>query len=102
MTRYRLGLSLGAVADLERLQDFVLDGDGPLARDFLEFAIDPLNVLTHQPGIGRPFPNGSRELTIEHGRSAYLALYQRDRTHHVVLVARIRHQREAGYTDEDI
>ena len=101
MKRLRLSLSEGAIEDLERLQDLLLDSDEPLAADFLAFVVDALDVLTHQPGVGRRFPDGIRELIIERGRSGYLAHYWIDRTCNLVHIARIRHQREAGYTEEE-
>lgn len=102
MKRYRLSLSKPAIADMERLQDFLRTAGDPQADELLEFVIDALDVLTHQPAIGRPFPDGTRELIIERGRSGYLALYRVNRAHSVVQIARIRHQRESGYTEFDI
>lgn len=57
-------------------------------------------MLTHQLGIGRPVEGGLRELTISRRRSSYLARYEFDEDRDMVLVARIRHQRESGYQDE--
>ena len=58
MTHYALRLSASALADLERLQDFLRTVGDPLEADLLDFVIDALNVLTHQPGIGRPIEPG--------------------------------------------
>ena len=102
MKRFRLSLSKGAIEDLERLQDFLLDTNDPLSADFLAFVVDALDVLTHLPGISRPFPDGTRELIIERGRSGYLAHYWIDRAYDVVRIARIRHQRESGYNEREI
>ena len=100
MTHYALRLSASALADLERLQDFLRTVGDPLGADLLGVVIDALNVLTHQPGIGRPVAGGQRELIISQGASGYLARYRLDRLRSVVLVARIRHQRESGYPPE--
>ena len=43
-----------------------------------------------------------RELIISRRRSADLARYAWDDALDRVMVARIRHQREAGYTDEEV
>jgi hypothetical protein len=40
-----------------------------------------------------------RELVISHGATGYLALYRFDASRNVVAIARLRHQREAGYRD---
>jgi len=102
MKRYVLSLSAAALRDLERLQDFLREAGDPLEADLLEFVTDALDVLTHQPGIGRPLPGGQRELIIGRGASGYLAQYWLDRVHSVVLVGRIRHQRESGYPPEQL
>ena len=101
MTRHRLSLSATALRDLERLQDFLREAGDPLATDLLDFVTDALDVLTHQPGIGRPVPGGQRELIISRGGSGYLAQYRLQRALNVVLVGRIRHQRESGYPPEE-
>ena len=58
--------------------------------------------MTHQPGIGRPVEGGLRELIISRKRSGYLARYEFDQARDLVLVARIRHQRESGYSEGEI
>jgi len=63
----------------------------------LVFSLDALSVLTHQLGIGRPVEGGMRELLVLRSCSAYLARYKLDLARDLVLIARIRHQREAGY-----
>jgi len=68
----------------------------------LDFILDALHVLTHQPGIGRPVEGGLRELIISRRRSGYLARYEFDQMRDVVLVARIRHQRESGYSEGEL
>jgi len=93
----RVFLSQAAFDDLLRLEQFLAESDDPLAGDLLEFVLDALEVLTHQPGIGRPVEGGLRELIISRRRSGYLARYEFDDGRDLVLVARIRHQRETGY-----
>jgi len=91
-----------AQADLERLEDFLWTSKDPLATELLAFLLNGLVVLTHQPGMGRPLPHGHRELIISRGRSGHLARYSFDPAHMRVIVLGIRHQREAGYTDNEI
>ncbi|MBS0495825.1 MAG: type II toxin-antitoxin system RelE/ParE family toxin [Proteobacteria bacterium] len=64
-----------AYADLVRLEEFLWQPQDPLAAELLEFVLDGLHVLTHQPGVGRPLAQGQRELIISRGRGGYLARY---------------------------
>jgi plasmid stabilization system protein ParE len=95
-------LSQAALDDLLRLEEFLVESDDPMAGALLDFILDALNVLTHQPGIGRPVEGGLRELIISRRRSGYLARYEFDQLRNLVLVARIRHQRESGYSEGEI
>ena len=92
-------LTEAAFDDLIRLEEFFLASDDPMAGDLLDFILDALQVLTHQPGIGRPVEGGLRELIILRRRSGYLARYEFDDARDLILVARIRHQRESGYSE---
>ena len=92
-------LSEAAFDDLIRLEEFLLESGDPMAGDLLDFILDALQVLTHQPGIGRPVEGGLRELIILRRRSGYLARYEFDDARDLILVARIRHQRESGYSE---
>jgi plasmid stabilization system protein ParE len=80
---------------LVRLETFLHESEDPLAGELLDFILDALQVLTHQPGIGRPVEGGLRELIISRRRSGYLARYAWDDALDRVMVARIRHQRDA-------
>jgi plasmid stabilization system protein ParE len=95
----RVFLSDAAFNDLLRLEELLADSDDSMAGELLDFILDALQVLTHQPGIGRPVEGGLRELIISRNRSGYLARYEFDDVADLVLVARIRHQRESGYTE---
>jgi len=95
-------LSQAAFDDLLRLEEFLVGSDDPMAGELLDFILDALQVLTHQPGIGRPIGGGLRELIISRRRSGYLARYEFDDVRDLVLVARIRHQRESGYSEGEL
>lgn len=97
----RVYLSEAALDDLIRLEEFLSQSDDPLTGDLLDYVLDALQVLAHQPCIGRPVSGGLRELIISRGRRGYLARYEFDELRDLVRVARIRHQREAGYSEED-
>ena len=98
----RVFLSQAAFDDLLRLEEFLAQSEDPIAGELLDFILDALHVLTHQPGIGRPVESGLRELIISRRRSGYLARYEFDQVRDLVLVARIRHQRESGYSEGEI
>jgi plasmid stabilization system protein ParE len=95
----RVFLSQAAFDDLLRLEEFLAESEDPMAGELLDFILDALHVLTHQPGIGRPVEGGLRELIISRRRSGYLARYEFDQVRDLVMVARIRHQRESGYSE---
>ena len=92
-----VGYTAGALADLERLCDFLADGDPLFGRRTIELIVSATAVLRQHPLIGRPAESGLRELVISRGKSGYLALYRYDEDRDRVLVHSIRHQREAGY-----
>jgi hypothetical protein len=45
---------------------------------------------------------GLRELIISRRRSGYLARHEFDQVRDMVMVARIRHQRESGYSEGEL
>ncbi len=87
-----------ALADLQRLTDFLLESDPHEAQKTAAVIFDALQVLEHSPDIGRKVRSGMRELVISRGRTGYLALYRFFPIQQKVLVLALRHQREAGYT----
>lgn len=91
-----------AHADLVRLEEFLWQSQDPLAAQWMDFLLDGLFVLTHQPAVGRPLSGGHRELIISRGRGGYLARYVFDAHRQRAMVLSIRHQREAGYNDNEI
>ncbi len=98
----RVFLSQAAFHDLLRLEEFLTESEDPSAGELLDFILDALHVLTHQPGIGRPVEGRLRELIISRKRSGYLARYEFDQARDLALVARIRHQRESGYAEGEM
>lgn len=88
-----------AVADLERVTDFLMQDVPADALQTVDLIAEAVQILHHHPLVGRPVENALRELVISRGRSGYLALYRIEEARDVVLVLAIRHQREAGYAD---
>ncbi len=86
-----------ALADLERLSDFLAESDPHAAVRTIDLIVDAVAILEQHPLMGRPAEADLRELVISRGKSGYLALYRYDGERDRVLVLAIRHQREAGY-----
>lgn len=91
--------SAGALTDLERLGEFLLEQAPDSAPGVLARITGAIEILADHPLIGRRTEGELRELVISRGSSGYLALYRFDVIGDVVRLLRIRHQREAGYRD---
>jgi plasmid stabilization system protein ParE len=84
--------------DLSRLYDFLEPKDRNAAIRAIKTIRQRLSLLARHPEMGRPVdeaPVGRRELVIDFGQSSYVALYQLEGEH--ILVLAIRYGREAGY-----
>lgn len=88
-----------AVADLERLVDFLAESDRALAFETLAIIQDAVTILGRHPLIGRQGEQGLREMVISRGHTGYIALYDFIEADDAVLVLAIRHQREAGFEE---
>ncbi|MDZ4255783.1 MAG: type II toxin-antitoxin system RelE/ParE family toxin [Sulfuritalea sp.] len=99
----KLSYSGQALADLERLGDFLIGTDPKAALETVGLIEEAVSLLIRHPLIGRPVEFPLRELVISRGRTGYTALYSFEEAHDAVLILAIRHQREAGYwgADED-
>lgn len=86
-----------ALADLERLSDFLLETDPQAAQDTAVLIFQALEILKQHPEIGRKVYFGQRELVISRGRTGYLALYRFLPHIDRILVLALRHKRESGY-----
>lgn len=102
---FRVRLTRGAQADLDRLFDFVLDRE--LARDGGDLALADQAIAAIRAGIATlktsPFTCRKagqspflRELIIPFGRSGYVALFEIEGAADVVISA-VRHQLEDDY-----
>lgn len=89
--------SAHALADLDRLFDFLASEDPAAASHAASVIVDAVGILARHPHIGRPVRGPLRELVISHGRSGYVALYRVSPRRDRVEVLALRHQREAGY-----
>lgn len=97
----KLSYSGRALADLERLADFLAATDPKAALETVGLIEEPIGLLVRHLLIGRPVEFPLRELVISRGRTGYVALYSFEQAQDAVLILAIRHQREAGYWGED-
>ena len=93
----RLVFAPGALRDIERLTEFLIEQDAYAAGTTARILSDGVGSLKHHPLIGREAEAGLRELVISRGRSGYVALYRFDVATDTALVLALRHQREGGY-----
>ena len=91
--------SPAALADVQRLHDFLRDKDPIMAREAVKSIRQNVLILAGQPEIGRPLddmPIEFREWLIDFGQSGYVALYRYDGVKAIILA--VRHQKEVGYS----
>jgi plasmid stabilization system protein ParE len=89
-----------ALADLERLFEFLAETDPDAAAVAVETIQDAIGILERHPLIGRLVEHDLRELVISRGGTGYLALYDFVEAIDTVLILALRSQREAGYADD--
>lgn len=91
--------SPAALADVQRLHDFLRDNDPIVAREAVKSIRKNAHISAYQPEIGRPLddmPIEFREWLIDFGQSGYVALYRYDGIKTIILA--VRHQKEVGYS----
>jgi plasmid stabilization system protein ParE len=88
--------------DLERLADFMMQTAPAAASKTVGLISEAISVLSRHPYLGRAIDDGLYELVISRGHSGYVALYAVQRMNDAVLILSIRHQREAGYSSEEL
>jgi plasmid stabilization system protein ParE len=96
----RVQVTTRALADLERLFDFLADHNPKLARERLGSVRRAFELLADHPLLGREAEDGRRELILSRGKFGYVAKYRWLPAEDTVLVLAVRHQLEAGYRDE--
>ena len=96
----RVQVTTRALADLERLFDFLADHDPKLARARIVSVRRALELLADHPLLGREAEDGRRELILSRGKFGYVAKYRWLPAEDTVLILAVRHQLEAGYKDE--
>jgi plasmid stabilization system protein ParE len=96
----RVQITTRALADLERLFDFIAVHNPKRARERMLSVRRAFELLSDHPLLGRPAEDGRRELVLSRGRYGYVAKYRWVPDDDVVLILVVRHQLEAGYKEE--
>lgn len=96
----RVEITARALADLERLFDFIAAEDAVLAGKQVLSVRRALELLADHSLLGRGAEEGRRELVLSRGRHGYIAKYRWLPAEDTVLILTVRHQREAGYAED--
>ena len=96
----RVQITVRALADLERLFDFLAERNPKLARERMLSVRRAFELLADHPSLGRQAEDGRRELILSRGRFGYVAKYRWAHAEDVILILAVRHQLEAGYKEE--
>jgi plasmid stabilization system protein ParE len=95
----RLELAPEVAEDFERILEHLTTFQVAHPEQRIGEIIEALDVLASNPLIGRPAPNGKRELVIGRRSHGYLALYRYVSEIDTIFVLGVRSQREAGYVE---
>lgn len=95
----RIELASAVAEDFDRILDHLAKHQVENSALRIQEIIEALNVLEHNPLIGRPVNNDKRELVIGRRSHGYVALYRYIVEIDTVFVLALRSQREAGYTE---
>lgn len=93
----RIELAPELADDFDRILDHLAQHEAEDAPSRIREIIEAIDVLEHNPLIGRPVETGKRELVIGRRSRGYVALYRYVAEIDTVFVLAIRSQREAGY-----
>lgn len=93
----RIVYSENALANLERLFEFLTDNDPDAALSAAGVIQQTVGILSEHPLIGRRVHGEIRELVISYGKTGYVALYRFLPDRNLARVLAIRHQRELDY-----
>jgi plasmid stabilization system protein ParE len=96
----RVQITTRALADLERLFDFLAEHNPKLARERIVSVRRAFDLLADHPLLGREAEDGRRELFLSRGEFGYVAKYRWVPSDDVALILAVRHQLEAGYKEQ--
>ncbi|MBI5919436.1 MAG: type II toxin-antitoxin system RelE/ParE family toxin [Nitrosomonadales bacterium] len=95
----RIELVAEVVDDFDRILDHLAQFQIEDSAQRIREIIAAINVLEHNPMIGRPASNDKQELVIGRRSHGYVALYRYVAAIDTVFVLAVRSQREAGYSE---
>jgi len=88
-------LSTGAIADLQRLREFLAEKNPAAARQAVQTIVDGFDLIATFPRSGMHVgESGYRRHIVGFGSGAYMIDYEVDERDGAVLILRIRHSRE--------
>lgn len=93
----RIEFAPAVAADFDRILDHLAQHDVAHAASRIEPIVRAIDVLQHNPRIGRPIERDLRELVIGRKSRGYVALYRYVEAIDTVFVLAVRGQSEAGY-----
>jgi plasmid stabilization system protein ParE len=96
----RVQVTERALADLERLFDFIAAHDPKRTLERILSVRRAFELLSDHPLLGRAAEDGRRELILSRGRYGNIAKYRGLPAEDLVLILAVRHQLEAGYKEE--
>lgn len=94
----RVELAPGVLDDFDRILAFLEEHMVADSMARIAEIVQAIEVLSHNPRIGRVVSKGKRELVIGRKSHGYLALYQYVDALDTVFVLAVRSQREGGYS----
>lgn len=93
----RVEMAPEVLDDFDRILEYQVQHQVADAEIRIMEIVRAIDVLAHNPLIGRPVSNDKRELVIGRKARGFLALYQYVDDIDTVFVLAVRSQREAGY-----
>ena len=93
----RVEMAPEVLDDFDRILEYQAKHKGADGAARMTEILHAIDVLAHNPLIGRPVANGKRELVMGRNTRGFLALYQYVNEIDTVFVLAVGSQREAGY-----
>jgi len=95
----RLRYTDGALADIDRLYLFLAEKNVDAAQRAVSEILEQIKILKQHPKLAPVAEDDpdSRDWVIRFGKSGYVARYWLDEDIDEIVIAAIRHQKEAGF-----
>lgn len=95
-----VGITRRALADLERLFEFIAAENPQRAREQIVSVRKAFELLADYPLLGQGAEQGRRDLILSRGRYGCIAKYRWLPAEDIVLILAVGHQLEAGYAGD--